>query len=352
MAGRSREAMGHTEVRDVRYRKGGNRELRLALWEAWGSKCYWCTKPTVFSSIQIDHIIPKDVGEPELRSLKHTHGLPHDFDLNDPQNLGPACVECNGPDGKRNRTYHAASVTDRLDRAAEHRAKVIDRVQRLGRSGKVAAHLLEAVTADFSDSDLRQEFLEVAPAVVRLLAVMDPQLLVDHQSFREVEVAVCEETGDYQRVDVTLDARGRSAVSTLEEDCDTELADLLQAPVVQLTDELRNRVTAGFEAIESSDPITAGPPTLDYLRIDVDSVDYRGSADGIEFTFNGTFEGVFTASVVRVAPDGEGTDDLQGDAVVNGTFSVVAAWDPTTELADVSAGDCTDETWEEDLHVA
>ncbi|MFZ3595102.1 hypothetical protein [Streptomyces sp. BH104] len=303
-----------------------------------------------FIFIQIDHIIPQDVSESRLAYLKQHFQLPPDFDLNDPQNLGPICADCNGPGKKGSTASDAPVIKSHLDNAEKRRAKVNNRVQRLGRSGKVAEHLLEAATADLSDPSLRQEFLEEAPAVVQLLALMDPRL-ADFQTFDEVEVAVCEETGDYQRVSVTLNDRGRSAETLLKEACDTELADLLQAPVVQLIDELRDRVTAGFEATESSDPIAAGPPTADFIWVDVASLDFYSFAGGIEFTFNGTFEGSFSASVVRVTPDGDGTDELQGDAVVSGTFSIVATWERTKAPADVSAGDCTIGKWEEDLHV-
>ncbi|MFF9157462.1 HNH endonuclease [Streptomyces sp. NPDC014846] len=339
-------------VRNVRYRKGGpNKELRLALWEVWGSKCYWCSKPVEFGFVQIDHIIPKDVSEPRMRELKRTYGLPHDFDIHDPQNLAPICTPCNGAENKSNDTYDAPIVVTRLKTAEKHRAKVIAHVQRFGRSGKVAAHLLEAATADLSDPGLRQEFLDHAPAVVQILAMMDPRL-GDYQSFREVEVAVCEDTGRYQRVDVTLDRRGRSAVSLLEEVCETKLADTLQAPVVQLIDEIHNRVTAGFEGAESSDPITAGPPTEDFITLDVDSLDFSRFAGEIEFTFHGTFAGSLSASLVRSSSDGDGTDELQGDAVVSGTFSIVAVWDLTDDPADLSAGEYTIVNWEQDLHVS
>lgn len=344
--------MVRTAVRDVRYRKGGpNKELRFALWEVWGSKCYWCSKPVEFSIAQIDHIIPKDVSEARLCEFRRAYDLPHDFDIHDPQNLAPICTLCNGAENKGNSTYDAPIVVTRLKTAEKHRATVIARVQRFGQSGRVAAHLLEAATADFSNPGLRQEFLDHAPTVVQILAMMDPRL-VDYQSFRELEVAVCEETGNYQRIDVTLNGRGRTAASLLEEVCETELADALQDPVVQLIGEIHDRVTAGFEATETGDPITAGPPTPDFITLDVDSLDFSRFAGGIEITFDGTFEAGLSASLVRSSSDGGGTDELQGDAVVSGTFSIVAVWDLTADPADVSSGDCTIVNWEQDLHIS
>ncbi len=321
------------------------------MWEAWGSKCYWCSKPVEFSIAQIDHIIPKDVSELRLRELRRAYGLPHDFDIHDPHNLAPICVLCNGAENKTNSTYDAPIVVNQLKTAEKHRAGVIARVRRFGQSGKVAAYLLEAATADLSDPGLRQEFLDHAPTVVQILAMMDPQL-VDYQSFRELEVAVCEETGNYQRIDVTLNGRGRTAASLLEEVCGTELVDALQDPVVQLIREIHDRVTAGFEATETGDPITAGPPTPNFITLDVEILDFSRFAGGIEFTFGGTFEASLSASLVRSSSDGDGTEELQGDAAVSGTFSIVAVWDLTAEPSDVSAGDCTISDWEQDLHIS
>ncbi|MFD8810433.1 hypothetical protein ACFV23_02770 [Streptomyces sp. NPDC059627] len=304
-----------------------------------------------FGFVQIDHIIPKDISEPRLRELKRAYSLPHDFDIHDPQNLAPICIQCNGAENKGNDTYDAPIVATRLKTAEKHRAKVIAHAQRFGRSGKVAAHLLEAATADLRDPGLRQEFLDHAPAVVQILAMMDPQL-GEYQSFREVEVALNEDTGRYQRVDVTLNRQGRFAVSLLEEVCGTELADTLQSPVVQLIDEIHDRVTAGFEGAESSDPITAGPPAYAFITLDVGSLDFNRFVGEIEFTFNGTFEGSLSASLVRSSPDGDGMDELQGDAVVSGTFSIVTVWDLTADPADAPVGDCTILDWEQDLHVS
>jgi hypothetical protein len=70
------------------------------------------------------------------------------------------------------------------------------------------------------------------------------------------------------------------------------------------------------------------------------------------FTFNGTFEGSLSASLVRSSSEGDGTDELQGDAVVSGTFCIGAVWDLTTDPADLPAGDCTIVNWEQDLHVS
>ncbi|WP_406841524.1 hypothetical protein ACICHK_41660 (plasmid) [Streptomyces sp. AHU1] len=300
---------------------------------------------------QINHIIPQDISPARLQELRGLYGLPIDFDLYDPCNLAPICIPCNGLESKGNATYEAPIVLTRLKAAHKRRPGVIAHVRKFGQSGKVAEHLLQAATADLSDPGIRKEFLEHAPAVVQILAMTD-QGLEAYRSFRLVEVAVRAELGDYQRVDVALDNRARTAVALLEEVCESSLNDVLNEPVVQLVEEVCDRVTAAFEALESQDPIAAGEPTGGFVTISVDSFDFRRFADAIEFTFGGAFEASLSASLVCSRPDGDGTDELQGDAVVSRTFSTVAVWDLAADPAGVTAGDCIIGAWIQDLRTA
>ncbi|MGW0469496.1 hypothetical protein ACWDX6_30245 [Streptomyces sp. NPDC003027] len=236
--------------------------------------------------------------------------------------------------------------------AEKRRPAVIKRVMNFGRSGKVATHLLEAATADLSQPDIRREFLDTAPAVVQVLAMTD-QGIGNYRSFREAEVCIDDEDGLWQRIDVALDERGRLTIALLEELCDAELEDVLQDPVVQLIQEIRSRVTAGFESMETETgaPITAGPPTSDFITLNIDSLNFLRYAGQVEFTFQGAFEAGFAASVVRSSSDGVGMDDLQGDAMVSGTFSFVADWGLADDPAQVHTSDCTIEDWDQDLNV-
>ncbi|MFJ3091424.1 hypothetical protein [Streptomyces sp. NPDC086838] len=210
--------------------------------------------------------------------------------------------------------------------------------------------MLAAATADLSQPDIRREFLDTAPAVVRVLA-MTEQGIGDYRSFREAEVCIDDEDGLWQRIEVALDDRGRLTIALLENLCAAELEDVLQDPVKQLIQEIRSRVTTGFESMDRSDPITAGPPTSDFITLNIDSLDFLRYAGQVEFTFQGAFEAGFAASVVRSSSDGGGMDDLQGDARVSGTFSFVAGWDLADDPAQVHVGDCTIEDWEADLNV-
>ncbi|MGW1641565.1 hypothetical protein [Streptomyces lavendulae] len=303
-----------------------------------------------FSVSEIDHIIPKNVTDTDLAGLKTAYGLQGDFDLHDPQNLAPICRTCNGVEGKGNSIRQAGVTMNYLASAEKRRPAVIKRAQDFGRSGKVAAHLLEAATANLSQPDIRREFLDTAPAVVQVLAMTD-EGIGDYRSYREAEVCIDEEDGLWQSIDVALDDRGRLTIALLENLCAAELEDILQDPVAQLIQEIRSRVTAGFESMETSDPITAGPPTSDLITLNINSLDFLRYAGQVEFIFQGAFEAGFAASVVRSSSDGGGTDDLQGDATVSGTFSFVAYWDLADDPAKVHAGDCTIEDWDQDLTV-
>jgi hypothetical protein len=340
----------------VRYRKGrSNRVLRLALWEVWGSTCYSCHKPVPLNATQIDHIIPQNVDAEKLQELLSVYDLPINFDLHDPRNLAPSCASCNGAEVKGGATHVAPVVLHQLERAKKHRSAVIARVQKFARSGKVAEHLLQAAEADLSDSDIRQEFVEHAPAVVQTLAMTDPEL-GNYLSFRLVEVAVHAQGSDDCFVRVELDSRGRTAVALLEKVCGSALGDVLQDPVIQLVENISDRVRNGFAALEPAkpitvaEPITVGHPTLGFVRINVDSLDFRRRAGTVEFTFGGDFEANFLASLFRVRPEVDETDDLQGDAAVSGSFSFDAAWKFMDDQTGVTAGDCIIDVWTPDLH--
>jgi hypothetical protein len=70
---------------DVRYRPGGdNGILRHVLFEEWQSRCYWCEKPVLFATVEVDHILPHTVTTDHLADLIRQHDLPADFDVHAP----------------------------------------------------------------------------------------------------------------------------------------------------------------------------------------------------------------------------------------------------------------------------
>jgi hypothetical protein len=330
--------------RRVCYTGKDDQVLRSALWSVWGKKCYWCHSPVEFDVTQIDHIIPRSVSVAVLRRFKTELGLPEDFDLDDPQNLAPICTPCNGAGVKGSRAVVTPKVGSMLGWAAKRRDAVVTRAQSFGRSGKLAEHLLEVTLADFTDDGIREEFAKRAPALMQVLARTDSKLL-DYPSFELVEVPIDWQLSYYQTVDATLDSRGRMATALLEEICDCGLDGALQGPVVQLFGGVHERVKNEFELIASDDPITAGDPEGDFVTLSLDSIDYRRADDSIEFTFRGNFTASLTASLTRSDSRGDELEELQGDAVVRGTFSSVVYW----TFDGFEAGDFFIGDWDADL---
>jgi len=71
---------------------------RLAIWEAYNKKCYYCDIPLVrISEMQIEHLSPKDLenNEAKFKEIKEQFDLPLDFDLDNYENLVCSCGPCN-----------------------------------------------------------------------------------------------------------------------------------------------------------------------------------------------------------------------------------------------------------------
>ncbi|MFJ5535104.1 HNH endonuclease [Streptomyces sp. NPDC093261] len=333
----------------VRYGSGDNAVLCWVLFNLWKQRCYWCGRPADFNIIQIDHILPKDAGAKRLEELKIVYGLPADFDINDPQNLAPCCSGCNGPRGKGNDEYGPVPrLLTLLKRARRLRPMVIKQVQNFGNSMTVAGHLLAVGRADLKDKNIRQAFEQYAPAVAQKLALLDVSG-IDVASFRTVEVMLGG-GADFLDVGVSLNARGRTAVSVLKDLCGCELDGILQERIPELLHMIREDVRARFEAgYGPSGPVTAAWPTSVFTRVDVDSIDYANTGESVEFTLKGNFEESLSTSLVQSSPDGSALDDLQGDAVVLGTFSFVVSWH-FSEPEEVDTGECCIDSQEVDIH--
>ncbi|MEV0188423.1 hypothetical protein AB0I39_07810 [Kitasatospora purpeofusca] len=298
-----------------------------------------------FDSCQIDHIIAKDVSDDRLRHLKRHFGLPDSFDLHEPCNLAPSCVPCNGPGGKGDTTSDAPVVLFHLERAAKRSPAVVARVRAFGRSGKVAEHLLQVINADLGAREAREEFLELAPAIVQILSMAGGS--ADHLSFEHLEIEV-DNYGSEQGVNVSLDERGRTAKAVLTEVCGAGLGSALREPVVQLLREVDVRVVKELESLHDDNPFSAGPPVSNWFVVDVESLDLHREGRIVEFTVGGVFEGDLSVSLTRSDSRGDGLEDLQGDVVVAGGFSASVFWDLAAALPGLEAGDCLIGEWKFD----
>ena len=65
-----------------------NNLLRMALYEAYGGKCFYSGMPIDYQDFQVDHIIPEALGL-ELEAIKSKLGLDESFQINCVENLVP-----------------------------------------------------------------------------------------------------------------------------------------------------------------------------------------------------------------------------------------------------------------------
>ncbi|MFC4115052.1 HNH endonuclease [Nonomuraea zeae] len=329
----------------VRYSGGDNSILRFILYETWGPRCYWCHKPKEFNDIQIDHILSQDTGAKDYEELKTRYELPHNFDIDGPENLAPICNVCNGTRGKGKMNYGPRPVMlSQLEQARKLRPKVIERVLNFGNSNKVAEYLLKASQTDLKDPNARQAFEEHAPVIVQKLALLD-ETKADFISFKTVSLEFGEEHPF--GIGVSLSGPSRTALAILEGVCGCTIKDALKSPIGELVDKTRQSARAEFEYIEGPvGPTTSGPPITLYLEVVVDSISYERRAQSLVFSFGGKFENEASASLVQQNPlEGHGLVDLQGDIQASGRFSFDVIWDFWRAPGDVDTGECLIDSW-------
>lgn len=68
---------------------------RTALWRATGSTCFYCRELLSFRQLDVDHIIPKDIGPAEFQKLTALLGLDATFTIDCLRNLVPSHHDCN-----------------------------------------------------------------------------------------------------------------------------------------------------------------------------------------------------------------------------------------------------------------
>src|SRR3712207_3691898 len=108
--------------------------VRLALFEAWDARCVWCRQPLFFNQMEVEHLIPKSLGEHGNEQSKaevlRLHGLDAQYDVHALENLAPSCRPCNGGKGDRP-PPDAPSITLQLGRAREKAPGIRDVAERM-----------------------------------------------------------------------------------------------------------------------------------------------------------------------------------------------------------------------------
>jgi 5-methylcytosine-specific restriction endonuclease McrA len=313
---------------EVRYRPNGdNAVLRHVLCEVWDLQCYWCREFRKYLELQIDHIVPQKDSEAERERLREAFKLDADYDVDAVANLAPICAPCNGRKSNADMTQFPVVLTC-LKKARQHAPTVTKRFQAFTAPSDLGGALLTAVNADLDDPDVRAAFEVGAPAIVQRLAELG-EGKADYFTHREVTVEARDEEHSFF---VSLNEQGRAAVGVLEQVAGGALDEVLAEPVEDLFTQTEEAIANALR--EHDDGLGApdvGSVSIDWPTLSIGSVRYSATAPAkIEFEFEGAFEGLATGSVARDSADGDGLEDVQGDA----TFSTRFKFDVVWELGD------------------
>ncbi|GAA2241653.1 hypothetical protein GCM10010413_50130 [Promicromonospora sukumoe] len=311
----------------VRYRNNGdNRVLRHMLRIAWDRRCYWCREFKGYLELEIDHILPKSSTNTQRQRLQKAFGVPDDFDVHAVYNLAPICGDCNKLKTDEDLTQKGV-VLSHLKQAQRLAPDVTRSVHAFGRASKLGEALLVAAEVDLTDSDTQATFEEGAPAIVQRLAELGDGK-ADYWVHREVTVEA--EPDDHTFL-VMLNERGRAALEVLETVAGGDLDADLSGPISALFRQAENAIANTFRVHD--DGVGApevGSVSIDWPLLSIDAMRYSSAPPAeIEFVFEGTLEGVATASVVRDRDDGSGLEDAQGEAMFSCRFTFELAWQPS-----------------------
>ncbi len=312
---------------EVRYKPNGNNKvLRHVLRLSWDLRCYWCRHFKDYLDLEIDHILPQDSSDKERERLEREFKLASDYDIHALYNLAPICSDCNKLKKGEDLTEIPA-VASRLKLAQGFAGTVAKRVLSFGRASKLGEALLLAAEVDLADPDTRATFEEGAPAIVQRLAELG-EGKADHLTHREVTVEACDEQHTFF---VSLNEHGRAAVGVLEQVAGGVLEDVLAAPIEDL---FRQAEEAIANALRDHDDGLGAPDvgsvSIDWPTLSIGAVRYSAIAPAqIEFEFEGAFEGLASGSVARDNADGDGLEDVQGDATFSCRFKFDLAWEPS-----------------------
>ena len=101
--------------------------MRIALWRANKEQCFYCTQPIAWRDLEIDHIVPKSLGEEEWQQFQKTLTLDPDFARESPLNWVPTHHDCN----RRKAAKTLPSLPYYLDLWRDRQSQVQDELSRL-----------------------------------------------------------------------------------------------------------------------------------------------------------------------------------------------------------------------------
>lgn len=145
------------------------------IYRTWGKCCVWCKRPLLFTSLEIDHVVPKSLTDEKLNQALADYGLPSSFDIYALPNLVPSCRPCNGSKGNRP-VPGVPAVLATLAKAKQRAPKIVKRVAEFKRSqalNEVTA-LLQAIHPTADEMKSLNEFVVPDPPLYRLVGCYEP----------------------------------------------------------------------------------------------------------------------------------------------------------------------------------
>lgn len=97
--------------------------LRIAIFEAYGKKCFYTGIPLDYQDMEIDHIIPESLAD-KIDEIKSDYGLDKDFNINGCENLVPTRHDINNR--KSNTLFDKATTLYYISLAKSHKDKILN----------------------------------------------------------------------------------------------------------------------------------------------------------------------------------------------------------------------------------
>lgn len=340
----------------MRYVEGGdNSVLKLALLEVWTHSCYWHSKPLAFHEAEIDHIIPKaQADRPEV--MKNYPGSVG-FDVHDPANLAPICRECNSDKAAVDYT-DSPPVLTRLKKAITRRNRVITRVLAARSERRISKHAVALGTASFASHVDRAAFLQHGPAIVQRLADIDPSA-VDFRTGLTVDLDRLDDwhggAGPARSVSASLNNEARRSQLIALHVCGASLETLLERASDAIEDTLSTEHdgwTDGRADDLHPEPLTSGGAVVQYHDALFDIIEFACVDDTYVFNLRAQVDSSLVASATRSDVHGDGLEDVQVEARVDGPVTVQLSWTVgdapgTFDILDVDTRKAYAERWEE-----
>lgn len=306
----------------IGYKSGdpdSNATLRSALAQVSGLRCYACTEPKKFADLQIDHLIPRSRKGTTAFLIPPGPLSADEYDVDDVENLAVICGQCNRMKSDKEFRQSLAFEMHRMN--AVRRADNVRSIVQGIRSGhELVKCLVSATQFDLANPDSVRLYIELAPAAVQRLAILDEEK-VDY-----VVAELAPRTNGGLPIDtrLLLNNRMRFIRDTIDTLWSTSLAHVAQEASRALTSHLGEQAQ---DAIRNFDvpaaQLAVQTPDALNLEFTYSGGEIRREGDVMVISLAGEADGMFTAHVAgydnRTAT---GHRDSMTDVWIFGAFRV------------------------------